>query len=322
MTRRAVFILITMIFFFSLLELIAQSILTFSWMPPDKNTPKRYPRPGIFSEDQQIALPVPVKQPEIYRIVCMGDSVTYGLRVTAGNAYPEHLEGILNTHGKNVEVINCGRLGHSLLMGIQQYLDTVRDMTPDLIIASYGINDHFYNPVPDSVAIKIPDTISMKLQCVMNRSGVYRIMKRLILPPVKGDMDTVRVPKKTFESYLEFFIHRIREDGSGLVLMNQLSANYDLDLIQYSDIIKKVGARRNIDVIDLYKEFPLKIGCEASFLANEQNLITADQIRNVQPLVITNRLLRPYFIDGYHYSERGYEIIAQIVSQNVLARWN
>ena len=44
-----------------------------------------------------------------FRILCFGDSWTYGWGVNVENAWPAKLESFLNSNGYDVEVINCGQ---------------------------------------------------------------------------------------------------------------------------------------------------------------------------------------------------------------------
>lgn len=70
-----------------------------------------------------------------FRILCIGDSWTYGWGVNIENSWPRKLEKYLQTSGfENVEVINCGQVG--------QYTSTYKDyvkkivpvLKPDLVL--------------------------------------------------------------------------------------------------------------------------------------------------------------------------------------------
>jgi len=89
------------------------------------------------------------KPPGTTRIVCMGDSATFGL-VDHGNdivrfdpTYAATLQRLLTGNGAgSVEVINAGVLGHTTLNGLRQLKHVVRKWRPDIITVRYGVNDY------------------------------------------------------------------------------------------------------------------------------------------------------------------------------------
>ncbi len=89
------------------------------------------------------------KPPGIARVVCMGDSATFGLvnhggfRITYTPTYSSELQDVLNTdiHQK-VQVINAGIIGYSTSEGLRLLKHEVRHWGPDLITIRYGVNDH------------------------------------------------------------------------------------------------------------------------------------------------------------------------------------
>ena len=83
------------------------------------------------------------KEIDEYRILCIGDSSTFGLNVDQANTYPAQLEYLLN-HRKNTHhyfVINAGCSGFSSL-NAKRVLETYGErVKPDLVIFSAGFND-------------------------------------------------------------------------------------------------------------------------------------------------------------------------------------
>ncbi len=97
----------------------------------------------------------PTKAAGTLRIVCMGDSGTFGIWLASGtwlapnaeigfdNAYPEELSDLAAARGfKNVEVINAGVLGYSSSHGLRQLMTEILDLEPDILTVRYGFNDH------------------------------------------------------------------------------------------------------------------------------------------------------------------------------------
>lgn len=70
-----------------------------------------------------------------YRILCFGDSWTFGWGVQLENSWPHKLEELLHKAGKtNVEVVNCGRGGQYTTTYLQYMTDAVPMLKPDLVL--------------------------------------------------------------------------------------------------------------------------------------------------------------------------------------------
>jgi lysophospholipase L1-like esterase len=79
------------------------------------------------------------KKENVFRIITLGDSFTYGLYVDTKNNWPERLEDKLNTDllckGVNkYEVINLGVHGYDIQYSLNRYINRGSKYNPDLII--------------------------------------------------------------------------------------------------------------------------------------------------------------------------------------------
>lgn len=78
-----------------------------------------------------------------YKILCLGDSFTFGVGAGRGRDYPSQLENMLNKSklGKEFEVINRG-IGGQNSSELLYYLDrNLEKYNPDLVIVMIGMND-------------------------------------------------------------------------------------------------------------------------------------------------------------------------------------
>ena len=87
------------------------------------------------------------KPDEIYRIVIVGDSVTYGLTVGPRQAFPEQLEQLLAARlpaslaAQGLEVLNLGVSGYNIEQVVERLRTLGLSYDPDLVIYAYSLND-------------------------------------------------------------------------------------------------------------------------------------------------------------------------------------
>lgn len=86
------------------------------------------------------------KQRDEFRILCLGDSCTYGSGVPMAAAYPQQLEEILSLvdRSRPYEVINAGFPGYTVFQGYQFLRRHGHALRPDVVIASFGFNENGY----------------------------------------------------------------------------------------------------------------------------------------------------------------------------------
>jgi len=85
--------------------------------------------------DQVYARPKPRG---VFRILVLGDSLTFGYGVTQGQTYPEQMEGRM---GAGVEVLNLGVGGYNPYNQAAQLADVGLGYEPDLVLVQFCTND-------------------------------------------------------------------------------------------------------------------------------------------------------------------------------------
>lgn len=90
----------------------------------------------------------PEKPDGVFRVICIGDSRTFGLGIEPGETFSMELERLLKkAHpGKRVEVINAGVPGYTSREGAILAEEVLPPLRPDLVIASFGHNDRWKSP--------------------------------------------------------------------------------------------------------------------------------------------------------------------------------
>ena len=77
----------------------------------------------------------------VLRIVCLGDSVTFGYGVARVESYPAVLEDMLTDAGHRVEVLNVALPGWSTRQQRIAYEQIARRYQPDLVLLGFCLND-------------------------------------------------------------------------------------------------------------------------------------------------------------------------------------
>lgn len=81
------------------------------------------------------------KKAGVKRVVCLGDSATYGFELGFDQTWPRQLERELYALGITAEVINAGVSGYTSLQGLRYYRRELARLKPDLLITQFGRND-------------------------------------------------------------------------------------------------------------------------------------------------------------------------------------
>ena len=135
-----------------------------------------------------------------FRVVCLGDSFTYGHGVNQDEMYPAQLEALLNGSGdpRRFQVYNFGVGGYNTEQEWITLRDRAGDYDPDMVTLQYVLDDttlsrvvldgtrfvrdrsvnviHFEEePVP--VSIPLPEFLSMPL---LRHSHFYRFLSRRV----------------------------------------------------------------------------------------------------------------------------------------------
>lgn len=90
--------------------------------------------------------PVGPPDPRHYRVLCIGDSITFGFNVDGDAPFPRQLETLLAARwpGHTFEVINAAVPGWSWAQGVRYLRTEGLALEPDVVVMAHGTNDQFY----------------------------------------------------------------------------------------------------------------------------------------------------------------------------------
>jgi lysophospholipase L1-like esterase len=76
-----------------------------------------------------------------YRILAIGDSFTYGLKLAESGSWPRQLESILQSKRPNIEILNGGRPGTDTSQQLKLFDKTLHQYRPNMVLIGFLLND-------------------------------------------------------------------------------------------------------------------------------------------------------------------------------------
>ncbi len=187
------------------------------------------------------------------RIVCFGDSVTFGWNLSYDLSYPYILEKSLKDKYPGLKVINCGIGGNTINNAASRLKRDVISYNPHLVIINFGLNDGMLKTRAQSTApaAQNDETIYYK-----NGSSYF-------LPQVNiSDFDL---------KYREI-INMLKDSSINILILglspitDSFPAEGDVDLrkkqkeiyLVYNDRISKIAEENSLDFLNIWEIFNLK----------------------------------------------------------------
>jgi len=266
------------------------------------------PRPGFQGEflgrpvridalglrGDEVARPKPAGR---CRVVCFGDSITFGYGVGDRETYTARLAEELRTRG--VETINAGVTGYTS----HQVLKRLRMLAPvlqaDVATFCIGWNDGTRRPVDDREYDRRLGQV-MAVEGLLDRLYLYRAMKRVYLRTLvvrsAGNLpQTQRVPMPSYRENLKLLVAVCREYGIRPAFV-------------------ALPRRRRAGEAPLESPYPAAFAAAARELGVP--LLETGQL-GYDTAPIDNRLL---FIDSLHFSPAGHAVLARLLAEQLVAR--
>jgi lysophospholipase L1-like esterase len=121
--------------------------------------------------------PIPPKRPSEFRILILGDSVTFGWGVPQDQTYPAQLQKNLKKYPKNFRVINAGVSGYNTVQEYAYLNNGGLSLRPDLILLMYTSNDieHYRGPLDSDASSLRRKTKGEVISVLGGMSWLYRL---------------------------------------------------------------------------------------------------------------------------------------------------
>ena len=224
------------------------------------------------------------KSSSVFRILCLGDSWTFGANVDQEKSYPQSLEAMLKEKfpRADFEVFNLGVLAYSSHQGLALLRRMVNEMAPDFVLIGFGMNDASVAGYRDKDMSRYQAQSAMKKKAVrvLEKIEVYRLLRYLsqvirhkpgtigeYMQKVAASAGTeaeawiggmgnetadyekleqyTRVSPSDYEKNIVSMIRLARAHGAGVILLyNEL---WDTP---YRTVLEKVSRAREVPLVD------------------------------------------------------------------------
>jgi lysophospholipase L1-like esterase len=209
------------------------------------------------------------KGPGTFRVLCLGDSITFGEGVRYEDTYPARLEELLSSRmtGKSVEVINAGVQAYGTRQSVDLFRSRARSFEPDVVILAFYLNDvtgmektirHFEASI-EEVDLPFPARVS-RLWEIFHRALHARRVGREFLATTRASFqgEEWEHAKRLFREMQE----RAKEDDFRFVVaifpvLTQLNGRYPLTDIHglVTDALEDAGCE-HLDLLDAFRGIP------------------------------------------------------------------
>ena len=261
------------------------------------------------------------KGKNVFRIVCLGDSSTFGWGVNQNERFSHFLEERLNSEQNKIryEVLNFGIPGYTTYHGMAVFNRYALKYSPDMVILSFGANDG--KPVPEAAKkILKQKPWAESLKYFLWNFKTYKLLRKILLSKVNPfdklkQKDSEKVPKEPFNTLeefrknIEYIIDRGKKRGIQTVLLGICCP------VDYLAKMSAIGKRKGAVMIDgmhaLIQNIPLiQEGKKYREMAGYYRELYGENIlKERRILYVTNDTCHPNVI--------GHKIIADILFERV-----
>ena len=131
---------------------------------------------------------------DVYRVLCIGDSITFGDKLDEGDTYPAILARLLRRRagGRPIEVVNAGVPGYSSYQGLI-FWRRLAELAPSAVIVGYGFNDVWPSRISDRESLSGGGGSFGGLRALLRKTRTYHAL-RILLSKLAGGLGNREAP--------------------------------------------------------------------------------------------------------------------------------
>jgi len=221
------------------------------------------------------------------RLVCLGDSSTFGMGVEGYLVYSSLLEKEMKNclPNRNIEVINAGVIGYTGFQGLQVFKNKILDYSPDIVILCFGaINEHFpANPYNDREKFEVINSWRYKIRSQLIKYRFFQLIQKVFGRNIsfevawknkskivssknsnwrnyqKGKPYKPRVSPGDFIKYIEEIIKLSQIDKADVILISpprrKIVEKEHPIVLDYTYALESISNKHKIPLLDMRKIF-------------------------------------------------------------------
>ena len=240
----------------------------------------------------------PVKTPGVFRVICLGESSTFGYRNRDDETYPVYLQKLLDRDGLHAEVINAGFPYYTTGSILSLLKNEILTYKPDLITLYAGYNDTSWPTeigILGKTALWVDShsiTYLLWRQEVMHRIAdkiERRVYGRAIPQKLRDEAfkKNDELVSRRYRVNVKSIIQLARSRGIAVVLIKQpvTARNPGYESMSYEEENRRIKEKfERGEVLSDIETWMLKqhhLTSELEKIANEEGLAVVDNIRIV-----------------------------------------
>jgi len=263
------------------------------------------------------------------RIICMGDSTTFGWSIYREDAFPEVLGKLLNQDKLNgrFEVINAGVPGYSSFQGLILLKRVILELKPDFVTICFGSNDNMQNQelTEDKKVYEFNNSLQGRLRELLAHSKIYILLENVIVS-LQEKISTgkeraagtgkVRVPVEDFEENIREMIRILRGNEIRPVIINHYKIRgdaRDYEVTPYNRVMERLSRETNVISINTRRIF----SAAAERLQKDPTYREQMRTRFPETFLWDENSLRRFYMDYCHPTRYGHYLIALSLADKV-----